>query len=438
MNEQNREQADKFSIRGRVVAGVVLIGAMVVMSAGWAAKAQLSGAVVLGGEVAVDRNLRVVQHRDGGIVQTILVQDGAEVQAGDMLIKLDDTAPSSERAIVHGKIVEYSIRKARLEAQRDFQGGFAMPAGLDLLIAPKAVREEIYAGEKRIFDGSMASFRSRKEQLELGIMQVQAEIEGLEARLAAKSEEIELVAIEDDRITDLSDRNLAVRNAVFSIGREKVRLRGEMGDIQSAIGRARSRINELELDILSIEEKLRTDSQRELREIDTMLSELNERRLVVEDTLKRTEIRAPVSGQINELNVNSVGGVITPAEILATIVPDDATLVFAARVPSVQIEQVTVGSPARLRFTAFERNITPEIEGHVSYVAAAATRDPATGADYYAIRLEVPQEDLALLGDRKLRPGMPLELYVTTTERTALSYLVKPFQDQLARAFRER
>jgi HlyD family secretion protein len=187
-----------------------------------------------------------------------------------------------------------------------------------------------------------------------------------------------------------------------------------------------------------MEDKVRSEAQTELREIETMLSELHERRIVIESTLARTDIRAPIDGWINDLNVNSIGGVISPAEILATIVPEGVNLVFSARVPAVEIEQVDVGRPARLRFSAFEQNETPEINGVVDYVAAAAIRDQNVGADFYAIKVEVEPDQLALLGGRELRPGMPLEIFITTTERTALSYLMKPFQDQISRAFRER
>lgn len=427
-----------YSIRGRVIGGLAISALLVAGVFGWASRAELAGAVVVTGEVAVDRNLRVVQHRDGGIVQEILVSEGDAVREGDVLIRLDNTTAWTERAILHGKIAEYSIRKMRLEAQRELRDSFEMPAGLNELITQSDKIESIFSGEMRIFEGGLASYRSRKEQLELGIEQVRAEIDGLAARLDAKQEEIHLVSAENSRIEELSDRQLTVRNAVFSINRENVRLQGERGDILSALGRARSRISELELDILSMEDKARTDAQKELREIETMLTELTERRLVVETTLARTDIRAPIAGRINDLNVNSIGGVISSAEILATIVPEDANLVFSARVPAVQIEQVEAGRPARLRFSAFEQNATPEIAGIVDYVAAAATRDQGLGTDFYSIKVEVAPEQLALLGGRELRPGMPLEIYITTSERTALSYLLKPFQDQIARAFRER
>ena len=427
-----------YSIRGRVIVGILMAGLLVAAVFGWAANANLVSAVVVSGEVSVDRDLRVVQHRDGGIVKDIPVSAGDHVKAGDIVLRLDDTSARTERAILHGKIAELAIRKSRLEAQRDLREEFSMPTGLDELIVPPAALRAIYVGEHRIFEGNVSSFVSRKEQIELGIEQVRTEIDGLEARLDAKQDEITLVQAESARVEDLSERRLTVRNVAFSIERDNVRLRGERGEILSALGRARSRVSELELEILSMQEKLRTDAQRELREIETQLSELNEKRFVIEDTLSRTVIRAPISGLINDLNVNSVGGVISPAEILATIVPEEAELVFTARVPAVSIEQVETGYTARMRFVAFDQNETPEIEGTVSYVAAAATSDPKMPGDFYSIKVEVSDDQLALLGGKELRPGMPVEVYVTTAERTALSYLVKPFSDQFARAFKER
>lgn len=438
--EKSKKSKDRhaYSIRGRVICGVMLCSLLIGGVFGWASRADLVGAVVVTGEVAVDRNLRVVQHLDGGVVDDILVKAGDKVSKGDILVRLDRTAAATERAILHGKIAEFSIRKMRLEAQRDLRSSFELPGGLDQLITPQETIDAVFEGEMRIFQSVLTSYHRRKEQMELSIEQVRAEIDGLEARLDAKKEEIQLVSAENNRIGELSQRKLTVSKTVFSMNREFVRLQGERGDILSTLGRARSRINELGLEILSMEDKVRSEAQTELREIETMLSELHERRIVIEATLARTDIRAPIDGWINDLNVNSIGGVISPAEILATIVPEGVNLVFSARVPAVEIEQVEVGRPARLRFSAFEQNETPEIHGVVDYVAAAAIRDQNVGADFYAIKVEVAPEQLALLGGRELRPGMPLEIFITTTERTALSYLMKPLQDQISRAFRER
>ena len=440
MTKMKKEPAktQAYSIRGQVISGMVLASLLVAGVMGWAARAKLEGAVVVMGEVAVERDLRVVQHRDGGIVGEILVSAGDMVQRGDVLLRLDDTSARTEKAIIHGKIAEFSIRKARLEAERDLQAQFRMPDNVADLEIGQEKLNAILAGEQRIFEGNLASYLSRKEQLQLGIHQIRVEIQGLEARLDAKEDEIRLVSDENDRIVDLSDKQLTVRNAVFSIQRENVRLAGEHGEILSAVGRARSRISELELEILSIEDAARTDAQRELRELEARLTELEERRLVVEDTLARTVIRAPISGYINDLAINSVGGVISPAEILATIMPEDADLVFVGRVPAAQIEQVAIGKKARLRFSAFAQNETPELNGKVHYVSVAATPDTDMPGLSYAIRVNIPAYELDRLEGKELRPGMPLEIYLTTDERTALSYLVKPFSDQVARAFKER
>jgi HlyD family type I secretion membrane fusion protein len=431
-------QTVSYPIRGRVIAGLVMIGLLGTGVFGWAARANLAGAVVVAGEVSVDRDLRVIQHRDGGIVKGINAVAGDFVAPGDVLITLDDTRARTERAILHGKIAELSIRKARLEAQRDLLPWFALPSGLDDLSLPDGKVEAIRAGEQRIFEGTMASFTSRRDQIQLGIVQVQTEVEGLLARRAAKEEEIALVAGENARIEQLVARDLTVRNAVFTIKRENVRLSGEHGEILSSLGRARSRVTELELEILSLKDQMRTEAQRELREIEAELSEMAEQRYVIEDTLLRTTIRAPIAGRINDLHVNSIGGVISPAEVLATIVPVDAQLIYRVRVPAAQIEQVAVDNVARLRFVAFAQNETPEIVGKVSYVAAAATSEPDMPGDFFTVNVEVSPEELDRLGGKSLRPGMPLEVYITTEERTALSYFVKPLSDQVARAFKER
>lgn len=436
--ERAAKSETRYGVRGRVIFGLVLTGLLATGIFGWAARSELAGAVVVAGEVSVDRDLRVVQHLDGGIVEAIFVEPGDHVKRGDVLIRLDSTRARSERDILHGKLAEYTIRKSRLEAQRDLRDSFSVPPQLDeLMISPEKLRE-IYEGERRIFEGNLQSYLSRREQLELGIRQIGSEIDGLLARLDAKESEIQLVSEEGSRIETLSDRRLIAQNAVYSINREKARLQGERGQVLSEIGRARSRISELELEILTIEKATRTDAQRELGEVETRLSELTERREVVENTLSRTDIRAPISGRVNVVNVNSVDGVIAPGEVLATIVPEGAALVFTGRVPAIQIERVELGRTTRLRFSAFDQNETPEIEGEVTYVSAASTKDQNAPGEFYSVKVSVTPEELGRLEDKELRPGMPVELYITTSARTALSYLVKPIKDQIARGFRER
>lgn len=197
-------------------------------------------------------------------------------------------------------------------------------------------------------------------------------------------------------------------------------------------------MSEIRLQIIAIDENARTEAQRELSLVETKVSELEDRCMAIEDRLQRTEIRAPIAGTINELNIHTVGGVITPAEVLATIVPENARLKVEIHIPPVSIEQVEEGQNARLRFTAFNQRTTPELQGRIVQVSPATSRDPVTGESYYLGQVFVAPEELEKLGERGLLPGMPVEVYISTEQRSAMSYLVKPLTDQFARAFRER
>ena len=428
------EATNAFPIRGRVLTGVVAATFLIAGIGGWAATASLSGAVIVQGSVAVDQNLKVIQHRDGGIVGDILVRTGDYVTEGQVLILLDDAQTRSELSIVRGQIGELRARKARLEAERDGLEEPRFPE--DLLANPDL--SEIVAGERRIFAGAASARASRVQQLELGILQIEDEIVGLEAQLNSKEQEIALVAEEAAKLGQLSDKKLVAGNRLYGIERERARLEGERGEIVAAIARAGSRIGEMKLQILTVEETARTDAQRELAQVETALAERIDRRTAIEDTLSRTEIRSPVHGYVNELHVHSVGGVVTSAQVLASVVPKDARLKIESKIPPVSIEQVGAGQEARLRFTAFNQRTTPEVPGEVTFVSPAAAKDSELGGYFYTADIQLLPDAYGLLGDAELRPGMPVEVYIQTEERTALSYLLKPVTDQFAKAMRER
>jgi HlyD family secretion protein len=213
------------------------------------------------------------------------------------------------------------------------------------------------------------------------------------------------------------------------------RLVGELGSVEANAARARGRISEIELQIMAIDETARNDAQRELRTLEARLAELNERRIAAEDKLRQTAIRSPISGTVNQLNVTTLGGVVTPAEPIATIVPDNALLTVEFRVRPTDVDQIGVGQPAKLKLTAFNQRTTPEVDGVVTKVSAAAQQDSATGESFYMA--EVSLKDQSQLGELTLVPGMPVEAFVQTDEMTAIAYLLRPFTDQIARAFRE-
>lgn len=424
-----------FRIGSRVFMGLTLCLILVGGAGGWAATAQLSGAVIAQGSVAVDQKVKAIQHRDGGIVSEIAIKEGDLVEAGQVLLRLEDAQTKAELSIVRKQIVELAARKARLIAERD---------GLEAIEFPPELKErdretaQVVNGERRIFAGNRHNRQSQKQQLELGIEQIGEEIRGLEAQRASKGREIVLLDDEYGKIKSLADRNLIERNRIYTTDRDRARLLGERGEIVAAVARAKTRISEIRLQIIAIDENARTEAQRELTALESKLSELQDRRMAVSDRLSRTDIRAPIAGTVNELNIHTIGGVITPAEVLVTIVPENATLNVEFRLNPASIDQVDVGRLARLRFPAFNQRTTPELKGTVSHISAATTRDPTTGEVYYAGKVWVPPEELARIGEDTLLPGMPVEVYVMTEERTALSYLVKPLTDQLNRAFRER
>jgi HlyD family secretion protein len=418
----------------RVWTGLVLASLLIVVGGGWAFTAQLSGAIVSHGSVKVDRNLKAVQHRDGGIISEIAVREGDFVREGQILLRLDDVQTQAELSIVRSQLTELTARRARLVAERDGLMEVAYPE--DFVTAwPESAK--IAASENHLFAGDRADRESQKEQLELRIEQVGKEVAGLESQRIAKANEIRLVEIENDKLRQLYNKGLIENVRLYNADREAARLHGSFGEVEAGIARAQATMSEIRLQIIAVDHNSRTEAQRELTTVDGKLSELRDRKIAIEDRLSRTDIRAPISGYVNELSVHTIGGVITPAERLITIVPENAVLRVEAKLTPGDIDQVEVGQSARLMFSAFNRNTTPEVPGKVAHVSPATTRDTVTGDIYYIADIAITPEDMKLLGNRKLVPGMPVEVYVETQYRTAASYLAKPFTDQMNRAFRE-
>lgn len=421
----------------RIVGGLSLVVVLVIGCGGWAAIAKLEGAIVASGTVKVDENLKEVQHRDGGIVKTLSIRQGDFVREGQVLATLDDVQIKAELLIVRSQLGEALGRQARLIAERDNLPSIEFPADIGRI---STASEVVIQGERRLFAGNKLGRDSQKEQLELSVSQTLEEIKGMEARLAAKEHEIQLVGAERDKLDALFEKKIVEYTRVYSAHRDWARILGERGEISAGIARAKVRASEIRVQIIAVDQNASTEAQRDLRTVDARISELSERKLAIEDRLSRTEIRSPVAGYVNELFIHTVGGVITPAAKIATIVPQHAELKFEIKISPADIDQVREGQSARVRLTAFNRNTTPEMKGSVVMLSPASARDPSNGQEYYVAFVNLlPTEDaIAKLHGFKLVPGMPAEVFISTQERTAASYLVKPFTDQMNRAFRER
>ncbi len=421
-------------IRRRVAAGSLLTALLAVGLTGWGAMASIASAVIAPGIIVVDGSDKKVQHPTGGVVGAILVKNGDKVNAGDVLVRLDGTQARASLGVIASEQVQLQGRKARLEAERDQAAQLTFAEGY-AASAPAAA--EIAASERRLYAARIEAKDGQKKQLRERIGQLRREIEGLTAQLEAKRSEVSISRDEYARVSDMRDKNLVPVTRALSAERDVTRLQGEEGVLVSNIARAQGQISEIEVQIISLDQSMQSESMKELREVEARLSELGERRSAAQDLLDRIEIRAPRSGRVNDMQVHTVGGVIGPGETLMMIVPDDDKLAVEIRIAPTDIDQVRIGQPAVLRFTAFNQRTTPEFKGELTQIAANLTREQQTGATYYVARVAISEEAGVEWEKLKLLPGMPVETFVETGERKAISFLLKPFTDQIARAFRE-
>ncbi len=429
--------ATRRSMRRHVIAAAVVILVLVVGVGGWGATAVISGAVVASGSLVVDTNVKKVQHPTGGIVGELRVRDGDRVHAGDIVVRLDETVTRANLAIVSKGLDELRARKARLESERDGWDTIIFPAqlvagasDLDLAAAMDS--------ERKLFNLRKTARKGQKAQLQERVAQLGEEITGLTAQQNSKAKEITLVERELTGVRDLWNKNLIQLNRLTALEREAARLDGERGQLVAAAAQAKGKVAETALQILQIDQDLASEVAKELRDVDGKIGEFIERKVTAEDQLKRIDIRAPQDGTVFQLAVHTVGGVITAGDPIMLIVPEADNLSVEVKVNPQDIDQLQLNQKAILRFSAFNARTTPEIEGIVTRISADTSTDQRTGQTYYTLRISMPVEQIERLGNVKLLPGMPVEAFVQTGERTMLSYLMKPLHDQVMRAFREK
>ena len=429
--------ATRRSMRRHLVAAIVVVSVLVVGVGGWAATAVISGAVVASGSVVVDSNVKKVQHPTGGIVGELRVRDGDRVHAGDVVVRLDETVTRANLAIVTKGLGEMMARKARLESERDGLDTITFPAQL-LAEADDPDRAAAMDSERKLFDLRKTARSGQKAQLKERTAQLGEEITGLAAQQNSKAKEIALIDRELAGVRELWKQNLVQLTRLTALEREAARLDGERGQLVAASAQTKGKIAETALQILQIDQDIASDVAKELREVDGKIGELVERKVAAEDQLKRIDIRAPQDGTVFQLAVHTIGGVITAGDPIMLIVPEADNLSVEVKVNPQDIDQLQLNQKAILRFSAFNIRTTPEIEGVVTRISADTSTDQRTGQSYYTVRIAMPADQIERLGEVKLLPGMPVEAFMQTRDRTMLSYLIKPLHDQFLRAFREK
>ena len=432
--DQNRLIAR--SLRRHALAGAIMIAVLFGGLGGWAAVARIGGAVIASGTIVVETNTKRVQHQEGGIVKEIAVREGDAVDAGDLLVRLDDTVVEANLAVVRKQLTELRAQEARLAGERD---GLTETAFPDDLVSRESEPEvaRVLSGQRALAEARKASLDGRIDQLEDQIAQFDKQIDGLDAQRLAKREEISLIDEELKGLLQLREKGLVPETRVTALKRDRARLEGERGGLIAEIARAGEAIGERRLQIIGLGDTFRQSVLEELQEVRSELARLEEQKIAAEDRMRRVDIRAPRAGFVHQLAVHTVGGVVGPGEVLMQIVPKEDLLVIEAQVAPTDIDLLYPGQAATVRLPSFDQRTTPELTAKIVTLSADHAVDEATRLSFYTARLAIDPQELARLGDKRLVPGMPVEAFIATKERTVLSYLVKPLLDQVAHAFRE-
>ncbi|TKV71465.1 HlyD family type I secretion periplasmic adaptor subunit [Rhizobium sp. AU243] len=429
-------QALRRSIRSHLLVGGLGFLTLTGIFGGWAIGTEIVGAVIAQGSLVVETSLKKVQHPVGGVVSELMVRDGDRVKAGDVVMRIDATMTRANLAIIVKSLDQFNARKARLESERDRAGKVVFPQAL----LGRAADAEIAAmmnAEQRLYENRKAVRESKKRQLEQRVQQLRDEIAGMDAERAANFREQGMVGEELNRFRSLHERGLMEKSRLSTLERQATDIDGDIGRPMAGIAGVEAKISETRLQILQIDEQWSEEVGADLREMDARIGEYVERRVAAEDQLKRVDILAPQDGVVHQLSVHTVGGVVAPGEQIMMIVPEVDKLVVEAKVAPQDIDQIFYGQATNLRFSAFNQKTTPEITGTVERISADVTVDQRTGTSYYLVRVATSQEQIKRLGEFSLMPGMPVEAFITTGERSVLSYFLKPLLDQANRTFRE-
>ena len=408
---------------------------------GWSLFAEISGAVIAPGRLAVETRNQAVEHIDGGAVREILVREGDRVARGQVLLRLEDSELRSEQAMLRAREAGLSARRNRLEAEFRGADAIAWDPALAARAASDAAVSKILDDERRLFQARARARAGEAAQLRERIGQSREEIAGLAAQARALDRQGRLIARELAAQRGLFEKGLTRLSRVLALEREARNLEGQSGATAARIARARGRIAELKLQILQIDSRRVEEAAQRVREVGDEENLARERLAALARRLGRLEVRAPVAGEVFGMTVFAAGEVVRPGEPILQIVPGDAPLVAVARLRPIDVDQVHPGQRALLRFPALPARATPEFAGHVTRLSADAVRDDRTGRAWYEVELAVdrPEGGGARRGFAGLpvTPGMPVEAHIRTGTRSVISYLVKPLSDFFYRSLRE-
>ncbi len=413
---------------------VLIISAAI--AAGWATLVPLSGAVVLPGTLVVESSVKKIQHPTGGVVAEIPVSDGMHVNAGTLLVRLDDTQLKANQQLLADQLDQVRARIARLIAERDATTIIHFPEQL----ANREQEAEIahlVAAESALFNARAKASQGQKDLYASNIRQFQEQIDGFNAEIRSKTSQLTLIASELSGVQELYAKGLVPLTRLTTLQRDSAQLEGERARLAATIAETNAKIGQARLQITQIDQDFRSEVMKDLRESQDKEAELMQRDVAAKDQLDRVDIRAPTSGVVHQLAIHTIGGVVRAGDVIMDIVPDTDDLEIEGHLPPNEIDQVARGQHAYLRFSALDRPTMPEVRGTVTYVSADLSRDERTNASFYTVKIDLPEGERRHLDGLTLISGMPVEIFLQTGSRTMLRYLLKPITDQLHRMFNE-
>jgi HlyD family secretion protein/epimerase transport system membrane fusion protein len=424
------------SARGPIVAGLVIVLVTFFGAGVGAPTAPLASAVAAPGTVIFAGKRRAIQHLEGGIIAKLHVREGQEVQAGDVLITLDETQARATVNRLRTQLDTQLALEARLSGEQSGAKAVAFPPEL-LDRASDTKVEQILAGQRQEFDERQKTLVGTVDLLNQKITQLKQTIDGLDSQKRSKEQQVTLIREELNALESLLRKGLTNKSRVLELQRGSAQLGGEIGEIGAQIGRSQQQISEAGMQIIQTRQQFREDVVSQLRNAESRAADLRQQLLVADDISKRLDILAPQSGTVQNLVVSTIGGVIAPGEVLMEIAPKEGDFLVEAQVSPLDIDSVTIGQPAEVRFSALDLRTTPVIMGKV--MSRSGDRiEQNNRAPYFRVQVETSPEEMAKLQGRPLQAGMPAEVLIQTQERTLMNYLTKPLTDQIMRGMNEQ
>ena len=427
---------NEWSARRHMMLGWLVLVILLGGFGTWSVMTEISGAVVTSGRIEIESNRQVVQHPDGGVVEDILVGEGDQVDAGQVLVRLDPSELRSELTLVEGQLFEVLARRARLEAERDGRDVLDFTA-LDLE-APSTEIDKLKEGQQRLFDARLEALEQTRARLTQQRAQIESQIPGIKAQQVAIERQQALLQDELLNQQSLLERGLTQASRVLALQREDAQLLGSLGSLSAQEAQTAERLAEVDILTLGLQVSRREEAIGLLRELEVTAFDLIERRRILQRKLARLEIKAPVSGIVYDLQVFAQQSVIVPAAPILYLIPQDRPLVITTQVATTDVDQVYVGQPVAVRFSAFDQRSTPELDGTITKVSADAFENETLGLSYYRAEIALDLSQTARLPEGLvLLPGMPVDAFAKTTARRPIDYILKPITDYLAKAFRD-